>query len=159
MKESNFFLNGNIITSVFLNLILAPGHHLKMVKGRVQILHSLPRKNVFDYFVTLGQNYIGVVKISRSRSKTPLTILLLGHPNVGIVTKTSLAEDGEVCILPVGSIVRVCRKGHRHPQIWISLWKKGMLQPPVILLSLSFVIRLWNFYCSSKNFCILDICV
>lgn len=29
-------------TSVFLNLILAPGHHLNTVKGRAQILHSFP---------------------------------------------------------------------------------------------------------------------
>ena len=74
-------------------------------------------------------------------SHSLLTILLLGHSDVGIVAKTSLTEDWEVCILPVGSVVRVCRKGHRHPQISIqSLWKKGMLQPPVFLLSL---LHLW----------------
>jgi len=29
-------------TSVFLNLIRAPGHHRKTVNGRAHVLHSLP---------------------------------------------------------------------------------------------------------------------
>ena len=130
-----------------------------MVKGRVQILHSLPENthlitvhSLHKYTVKL---LFTIIWIFWKRSKPPLTILLLGHPDVRIVTKAGLTEDGEVCILPVGSVVRVCRKGHRHPQIWILLWKRNALNSSVPFLSS----RLWNFYCSGKNFCMLDILI
>ena len=43
-----------------------------------------------------------------------LTILLLGHPNIGVVTQAGLAENREVGVFPVRPIVRVGRQGHRH---------------------------------------------
>ena len=43
-----------------------------------------------------------------------LAVLLLRHPDVGVVSETRLAQDGEVCVLPVLSIVsiRALRCGH-----------------------------------------------
>ena len=43
-----------------------------------------------------------------------LTILLLGHPDIGVVTQAGLAENREVGVFPVRPIVRVGRQGHRH---------------------------------------------
>ena len=43
-----------------------------------------------------------------------LTILLLGHTNIGVVTQAGLAENREVGVFPVRPIVRVGRQGHRH---------------------------------------------
>ena len=86
-----------------------------------------------------------------------LTVFLLGHPDVRIVTEASLAEDWEVCILPVGPVVRVGRQGHRHPGIWFSLWKKECFSLQCSFSPSFVMIQFWNIYCFSKNLCILDI--
>ena len=141
------------VTSVFLNLIFAPGHHLKMVKGRVQILHSLPGWKVWVQMKFLKSLWIFFPK----RVLQILTVFLLCHPDVRIVTEASLAEDWEVCILPVGPVVRVGRQGHRHPGIWFSLWKKECFSLQCSFSPSFVMIQFWNIYCFSKNLCILDI--
>jgi hypothetical protein len=43
-----------------------------------------------------------------------LAVLLLGHPDVGVVPQAGLAQDGEVSILPVLTIVSVGGLGGSH---------------------------------------------
>ena len=58
-------------------------------------------------------NNIQDVAKNQSNDQT-LTILLLGHPDIGVVTQAGLAENREVGVFPVRPIVRVGRQGHRH---------------------------------------------
>ena len=48
-------------TSVFLNLIRAPGHHLNTVNGRAQILHSFPYFS-FIYWIKFTDLYKNLKK-------------------------------------------------------------------------------------------------
>jgi hypothetical protein len=43
-----------------------------------------------------------------------LAVLLLGHPQVGVITQARLAEDGEVRVFPVLPIVGVGSHACRH---------------------------------------------
>ena len=116
-------------------------------------LESLSSDEVFKKSL----NFLFLEILREFINYSELTVFLLGHPDVRIVTKASLAEDWEVCILPVGPVVRVGRQGHRHPGIWFSLWKKECFSLQCSFSPSFVMIQFWNIYCFSKNLCILDI--